>query len=535
MAQVYSIMVCDDEQIMIESVRHIVENECSNIRIIETARSGREAIEKTLTIKPDIILTDIKMPGINGLEAIKEIKKVHSDVKIIIVSAYEFFDYAKQAVELGASEYLIKPVKKERLVDTLQRITSLLDTERRKYSWELEAKERIEKMLSYVEHSFIYSLLFAQVRKTDIIKYKKEFFDMDDETGFIFVLTFDKKGKNGNFDAQLGDSLDNQEFYTLFKNNLKYRCKCIVGPVMLDRVIVYVAQSVNDPYHQKVRVKSCMEDITQLLEERYHIGFKAGIGRICNDQDVMISYQEALKALNYLEGDRVMHFDDIAAEIYGAGSEIEEQADRLLIRLENGDVQRCLTILSDIFRKHPDFFEQEDIHYRIIEMMAAVHRIATENKAGDSKPGQFIKQLISCGSGEEFELICAEKVRHAACAISARKKCSIGKIVEKTNKLINERFSQDLNLDEVSKELFVSPQYLSRLYKNETGENFIERLTSVRIENAKKLMKENKYSIKEICFMSGYCDPNYFSKLFKKREGISPSAYQKQIYEGGSL
>ena len=157
----YSLMVCDDEQIMIESVRHIVEKEFSNVRIIETARSGREAIEKTLTIKPDIILTDIKMPGINGLDAIKEIKKVHNDVKIVIVSVYEFFEYAKQAVELGVSEYLIKPVKKERLVDTLQRITDQLDDERRKYRWELEAKERIEKMLTAVEHSFIYSLLFA--------------------------------------------------------------------------------------------------------------------------------------------------------------------------------------------------------------------------------------------------------------------------------------------------------------------------------------------------------------------------------------
>ena len=100
----YSLLVCDDEQIMIESVKHIVEKEFSNIRIAETARSGREAIEKTLATKPDIIFTDIKMPGINGLDAVKEIKKVHSDVKIVIVSAYEFFEYAKQAVELGVSE-----------------------------------------------------------------------------------------------------------------------------------------------------------------------------------------------------------------------------------------------------------------------------------------------------------------------------------------------------------------------------------------------------------------------------------------------
>ncbi len=526
----YDLMVCDDEQIMIESVRHIVEKEFSNIRIIETARSGREAIEKTLITKPDIILTDIKMPGINGLDAVKEIKKVHNDVKIIIVSAYEFFEYAKQAVELGVSEYLIKPVKKERFLEALQRIIAQLDDERRKYSWELEAKERIEKMLSAVEHSFIYSLLFNQTKKSDITMYKREFFNIDNETGFIFVMMFNKKGKYGDYEAQLKDSLDIQEIYAFFKDNLKYRWKCIVGPVMLDRVVVYVAQEVDDLYQQRVQSISFIEDTMHMLEEKYQIEFKVGIGRTCNDKDIMISYQEALRALNCNEGVRIVHIDDIAPNIYDVGYEIVAQEHKLLIGLENGDVQKCLTVLSDIFRKYPNFLEQENIHYRIIEMMAAVRRVATENGVHDSiEPGYLIKKILCCKSSEELEQVCTEEIRNIACEISARKKSNIGKIVEKTNVLISERFHQDLNLDDISKELHISPQYLSRLYKNETGENFIDRLTLVRIENAKKLMKENKYSIKEICYMSGYSDPNYFSKLFKKHVGISPTDYQKQI------
>ncbi|NLV35579.1 MAG: response regulator [Clostridiaceae bacterium] len=526
----YSLMVCDDEQIMIESVQHIVEKEFSNVKIIETARSGREAIEKTLTIKPDIILTDIKMPGINGLDAIKEIKKVHSDVKIVIVSVYEFFEYAKQAVELGVSEYLIKPVKKERLVDTLQRIIDQLDTERQKYKWELETKERIEMMLSAVEHSFIYSLLFAQVQAKDIIKYKKEFFSIEIETGFIFVLTFNKRGKSSNYESQLDDSLDNQEIYTLLKNNFKHRFKCIVGPVMMDRVVVYVAQTIDDLYQQRVQSITYIEDSMRILEDKFNIEFKVGIGRIYNDQDIMTSYQEALKALNFSEGDKVLHIDDIAPNVYNVGYDFVTQENKLIIGLENGDVQRCMTILSDIFRKYPNFFEQESIHYRIIEMMAAVRRVATENGIRDNvEPGYYIKRILSCRSGEELEHICAEEIRHIACEISVRKRCNIGKIVEETNAIINERFDQDLNLDDISKKLHISPQYLSRLYKSETGENFIDRLTAVRIQNAKKLMKESKYSIKEICYMSGYADPNYFSKLFKKHEGISPTDYQKQI------
>lgn len=527
----YSLMVCDDEQIMIESVKHIVEKEFSNIRIVGTARSGREAIEKTLITKPDIVLTDIKMPGINGLEAIKEIRKVHSDVKIVIVSVYEFFEYAKQAVELGVSEYLIKPVKKERLVETLKRITAQLDDERRKYSWELEAKERIEKMLSAVEHNFIYFLLFSQVSKNDITMYKREFFNIDNDTGFISVMMFNKKGKRGDYKTQLEDSLDIQEIYAFLKENLKYRWKCIVGPVMIDRVVVYIAQSIDDLYQQRVQSISCMEDIMRLLEEKYDIEFKVGIGRIHNDRDIMISYQEALRALNCNEDGKIVHIDDIAPNVFDIGYEIVTYENKLLIGLENGDVRKCLTILSDIFRKYPNFFEQENIHYRIIEMMTTVHRVAMENEIKDNvEPGYYIKRILNCKSSEEFEQICTEEIRYIAGEIGARKKCSIGRIVEETNVLINERFNQDLNLDDISKELHISPQYLSRLYKNETGENFIERLTSVRIENAKKLMKEGKYSIKEISYMSGYSDPNYFSKLFKKHVGISPTDYQKQEY-----
>jgi two-component system response regulator YesN len=533
---VYSLMVCDDEQIMIESVRHIVENEFDNIKIIETARSGREAIEKTLTIKPDIILTDIRMPGINGLDAVKEIKKVHSDVKIVIVSVYEFFEYAKQAVELGVSEYMIKPVKKERLVETLQRILDQLDAERRKYRWELEAKERIEKMLSAVEHSFIYSLLFAQVNKDDIARYKREFFEIYNDTGFIFVMTFNKRGNRSKYETQLENSLDEHEdIYTVFKSNLKYQCKCIIGPVMLDRVVVYVAQSIDDLYQQRVRSIACLEKIIHLLEGKYDLECKVGIGRIHKDKDIMISYQEALKALNSNESSGIVHIDDIAPNIYNAGYEIVDLEHKLIVGLENGDAQRCLTIISDIFRKYPNFFEQENIHYRIIEMMAAARRIATENGIRDNiEPGYYMKKILNCRSGEEFEQVCTEEIRHIACEINARKKSNIGKIVEQTNALINERFSQDLNLEDISKELHISPQYLSRLYKSETGENFIERLTTVRIEYAKKLMKEGRYSIKEICYMSGYSDPNYFSKLFKKHEGISPTDYQKQI-QGGLL
>ncbi len=527
----YSLMVCDDEYIVIESVKHIVENEFSDIRIVETARSGREAIEKTRKIRPDIILTDIRMPGITGLDAVREIKKIHNDVKFVIVSVYEYFEYAKQAVELGVSEYLIKPVKKESLVATLKRITRQLDEERKKYDQEIETKEKIEKMMSAAEHGFIYSLLLYQAHNTDIGKYKKEFFDMQNDAGYIFIMTFNRKGEQDN-SKHLGEAAYIQQFYTFFKDRLKYKNKCIVGPVMLDRVVVYVAKAHEDPYQQRVQAMACLEDIVDEMEKRYDHEFTIGIGKVHSDQEIMTSYQEALKALQCKEGGKILHIDDIAPGVSNAAFEILAEENKLIEGIENGDVQRCLTVLTDIFRKNPGFYEQEELRYTLVEMMVAVHRTALENGMDDDKYleyGQYIKQMLSCGSKEDFEQLCVERVRRIAGSIGAIRKKTISNIVNKANSIIEERFSQELTLDEISKELYVSPQYFSRLYKNEMGVNFIERLTAARIDNAKKLMRENVLSIKEICFLSGYSDPNYFSRLFKKHEGVSPTEYLKQI------
>lgn len=522
----YSLMVFDDEQIVIESVKHIVDNEFGNIHVTQTARSGREAIEKVRMERPDIILTDIRMPGINGLEAVKEIKKIHNNIKFVIMSVYEYFEFAQQAVELGACEYLTKPVNRARLVETLERITRELDEERRKFDQELETKEKLDKMLSVLEHSFIYSLLLSQ--EADIGRYK-ELFDIQSETGYIFILTFGEKSHHGDGVA-LGDSVQYQRFYNFFRDCLIYKSKCIVGPVMLDRVVVYVAQNKEDEYSSRVEAITYIEGIVQKIEHKYNMRFKVGIGKIHNDRDILISYQEALKALNHTEGQRVIHIDDIAPNISSAGFEMFADENRLIKAIEKGDPQICLSILTDMFNKYNNIMGQEGVRNRLIEIVVVAHRLAIENGVENDKCIEYsgyLSQLLGCKSQLEFEQMLIEKIGGIARRISRTKEKAIGYIVDKANKIINERFNQELTLDDISKELYISPQYFSRLYKQEMGVNFIEKLTAIRMENAKNLMKRGDLSIKEICYMSGYSDPNYFSRLFKKFEGVSPSNYQK--------
>jgi Response regulator containing CheY-like receiver domain and AraC-type DNA-binding domain len=521
-------MVFDDEPIAIESVKHIVENEFKNIQVTQTARSGREAIEKARIERPDIILTDIKMPGINGLEAVKEIKKIHNNIKFIVVSVYEYFEYAKQAVELGVMDYLTKPVNKTRLVETLERITHQLDEEKYKYDQELETKEKFDRMISISEHSFIYSLLLSQ--PVSYSEYKA-LFNIKADSGYICVLTF-QGNKNRSGQEQFGDSIRNQKFYSFFKDNLKYKYQCIVGPIMLDRVVVYIAQSVKDHYQQRVQTIAYLEDVIGRMENTFEVSFKVGIGKVHDDSNIIVSYHEALRALNYGEAGKIIHIDDIAPFFEEAGYEMFGEERKLITAIEKGDVQLCMNVLTDIFNKYNNYFEKQSLKSRLIEIMIVARRIALENGVSNDKyieNGDYFNQIFNCGTKQEFEQMCMERVRYIASKIEKSKGKTIGIIVDKANKIIAERFNQELTLDDISKELYVSPQYFCRLYKQEMGINFIEQLTLVRMQSAKKLMEQGDYSIKEICYMSGYSDPNYFSRLFKKFEGVSPTTYQKQI------
>lgn len=527
----YKLMVVDDEQIAIESVKYIVDNEIENIDVISTAASGRIAIEKAMLERPDIVMMDIRMPGINGLEAVREIKKMHNNIKFVIVSAFEYFEFAQQAVELGVTDYLTKPVNKAVLLETLSKITTELDKEKEKFDQEIKAREKMEKMLAVVEHSCIYSLLLSQGNKVNISRYK-ELFDIDGDCGYVFILKANVE-EDEDEKIKLDDSVAIHKFYEYFRDMLKRKNKCIVGPMMLDRVVVYMAQQITDEYQQRVEAIDLLEAMIGKLNEKYVADYRIGIGSVKKDGDILISYQEANKVLNYNNEDKIAHIDDIMVNSVNTNFDIFADEQRLIDLIEKGDEDASLSLLEEIFSKYPKFYVTESIRNRLVEIMVVAHRIAIETGIeNDSylEYSSYINQILGCDSSEKFKNMCTGKISYIASKIRKVKKKKISSIVGKANQIIDECFNKELTLDDISKELCISPQYFSRLYKDEMGTNFIEHLTKKRIDNAKMLIDQGDYSIKEICYMSGYSDPNYFSRLFKKHEGISPSMYYKKIH-----
>ena len=158
----YKIMLADDEGIVIDSLKFIIEKEFGDICIIEYAKTGRSVIELAESFRPDIAIMDIQMPGINGIDAMKEIRQTNSSTVFIVMSAYDKFDYAKEAIKLGVLEYITKPMEKTKIITALQKAMEMIDREKEKRSNELLVKEKLETVVPIIESGLIYNILLQE-------------------------------------------------------------------------------------------------------------------------------------------------------------------------------------------------------------------------------------------------------------------------------------------------------------------------------------------------------------------------------------
>ena len=169
----YKIMIADDEGIAIEGLKFIIEKNFKDKCIIESAKSGREVIELSETFRPDIVFMDIRMPGINGIDAIKEIKKTQPEVKFIILTAYDKFSYAQTAVELGVLKYMNKPIDQKQVVYTLNDAMKEIDKKRTARSENLRIKETLETVVPILENGFVYGILFKKEDDSETEMFKR--------------------------------------------------------------------------------------------------------------------------------------------------------------------------------------------------------------------------------------------------------------------------------------------------------------------------------------------------------------------------
>lgn len=523
-------MLADDEGIVINALSLIIEKNFKGLCIIESAKTGRSVIELAERFRPDIAFMDIQMPGINGIEAIKEIKKTSPSTLFIILSAYNKFDYAKEAINLGVLEYLNKPVNQKVIIEVINKAMHLVDQEKKRRSQELLIKEKLEIVVPIIESGAVYAILFQEENECDLARYN-ELLDIEAEYGYMMVLEYGDSIEGNDLSNTVGNSIKAQIFSYTIREIIKEHFECVVGANMINKVIIFVPYEISKmEYGERINTIERARQMLTVLEERIESTFRIGIGSIKSSGQLVESYREAMKAMKNSKA-KVIHFKDLPVNSSSEKSYPVETEQVLLGAIKLGKLQEAKAEAESYFDWVIKNYEecQKDIKIKILELVLYSERKTFLNKGmmyGFTERRAYLEELMAIQSGLELKKWFIHKMTEACSKAVIQKKDHSNECIQRAKDYIKSHYYKDISLEDVSREVDISPYYFSKLFKEVTGENFIDYLTGLRMEIAKILLTKGK-TIKETGIEVGYSDPNYFSRIFKKSVGVTPTEFKE--------
>lgn len=527
------ILICDDEGIVQESLKYMIRKSFGDECELESAKNGRTAIELAESFHPDIILMDIQMPGINGIEAMQEIRRENKNIVFIVLTAYDKFEYTQKSIDIGVMSYLTKPINRDTLTDTLRKAMKLVKKRKEKLSEDLKIKEKLEVVVPMIETGFVYSMLLEGDSQTESMNYRN-LLNIETNYGYAIVIECGDELHKGALTNTVGAGIRLQKHYMVLRETLKDAFNGIVGSLMANKVIVLVpCVSGEEEYGERIVKIDNIRSILRKLEQHLSQKFKAGIGSVKKWEDIRESYQEALDT-EQQSTSIVTHAQDFPVScVY------EENYPHLLEKelfgaVEAGEADEAekkgIAFMQWLRGQSPT--PDNIIRLKVIEFVLYAERLAYQQGGiiyrFTDREG-YLDELLSFESYETLEHWFLEKLKSASSHIAMKQQEKTNNIIEKAKAYMTENFSKDLSLENIAKEMGISPYYFSKLFKESEGTNYIDYLTGLRIEYAKEQLNRSDKSIKEICHESGYGDPNYFSRIFKKWTGVTPTEYRGGI------
>ncbi|MDR9852134.1 response regulator [Paenibacillus sp. VCA1] len=503
-----NIMIVDDEVLIREGLAKIIGKESPCFRVVGQFPDGEDALRHLPELEVDVVITDIRMPVIDGLELIKSLRATHPHIRSILMSGFTEFEYAREAIRVSAVDYLLKPINKEQLFELLYRLHDEQETSREK-----EALHR-QRLI----HTCLHSEAVAEYVWEELSLPRP-----------YFVAFVQRAGTEESEHTQTcGRSLDNFDPEWLF-----------------DRLAVQHRLQVFIFYFAEAPGADAVHRIGKLLTgDAFHGGadgrVHAGSSNVYNDvKKLKAAYLEAKLACDTgIYGHALRHYAPYGAigdrtsppqvqEITAAEWEFfTEQLHLLHLAPLQEWIQRRFERLRSEAASPEAIVETCTT---IEEAAAAEIRELKDIFESPAYAGRK-ERLLACLSFSEMKQLFLSCFMGALSELQKARKEMGSKAVETVKRWIAENYSRHVELNTLANLVFLTPSYLSKLFKHETGLTLTEYIAEIRLKNAKRLLRtEPGMKVHQIGAEVGYPDPAYFNKLFKKMVGVTPNEYKKML------
>lgn len=545
------VVVIDDQLLIIQSIIATIDwkkIKCEVVGIATDGNRGKEIIE---SLRPDIVITDIKIPIIDGLQLIEYAKEVIPKAKFVVITGYKKFSYVQKALKLGAFDFILKPIDSNKLQEVIINAANEIN----KFKSEVAEKENIVQEKNKLKNEVIKNITELKCKFViDVINgyyiQKKKFNNKVKELNLNFTgfCTFIVKpyffiGYNNSKLNQI-----NLGFHSLINSALNTTIYSKEGEVIEfwlnnNLVILYLFKKRQIEYSMNRKIISILDSIQEAVRKNGNYDLDIGVSNISTrNEDIRKSYDDACKALNYgfiMEERNIIHIKDIKgegiideklvlkkiSEIYqmlldkrAVENEILAIVDEIINMIITSGVTNVDYIKSLFISMCMDFVHVIDNNNLRDDLIADVDKIYNDI---------YMKRNINeaCSYIKKYILKIYNKIHS-----KSYKKYS--NIMNTTIEYINKNYNYKIYLKDVANFICVSPEHLSRLIKKETGENFTDILSKIRINYAIKLLKDTNMRVNEIADKVGISNYTYFYQIFKKVTGYSPKKYRDLFNEG---
>ena len=520
------LVVADDEERVCRLIVALGNWEELGIQVVGTAANGVQALELIQKEKTDILITDIRMPGIGGLELIEKVRAVSPDIKIMIISGYANFEYAQNALKQGVSDYLLKPINKDALNESLAKMVAKIEAEKRvNLAFEDFQNERREEMIKSRKMLFHDLKVDRSMQLTEDILKEKYYLNI--HPGVFQAIAIKQDTENeGNATELIWDKMEEIMMRELMK-------ECYELVFSSDGEYLYGLLNYPVRNTEKIR-KAVRSSFNQMLARNDYLGktrLSLALGTAVKDpSEIADSYVMAGRVLfeRLLEGSGKILESDAAGEVLFEKKLVDKFARNLGTALQTLDVEAIRASVNELYQ---EVMNTSGVHgWEIMELAAQcgsifIMRLDIPDKAELQEA--FRKKCDSCKTVNMlFEYLLAFMTDRVKQMIAVREEDSV-RPVRLAKQYIHNHYQEQITLEEVSEYVGLTPAYFSVMFKKETEIGFAKYLSNERIEGAKDLLRETTFSVADICRKVGYNDAKHFTRLFEKSVGVKPAVYRK--------
>ncbi len=536
----YTVYIVDDEPPARNGLRDCVDWDRFGIQVIGEADDGETALLDICKHSPDIVISDVKMPNMDGIELCLRLRSMGRNIKIILMSAYSDVSYLKSALEVDAIDYVLKPINLKEMEGIIHKAVKELDDEKNRKELMHQMNEKLEKSMPLLREKFFLTLIHDEIEDITSLNDMILFLDISlqpDGLFCVFVISIDDQ-------ATVFRDMTQME-----KQMMSYLVISICEQILASQTLSYVFEdkqqgeyvciiNINNNVNQDDLYKIAL-DMKQELTNFCDFSVTLGIGSIIESiNQIHTSYKAANNAVEqklFIGKNQIILADNTDIEVSTVYSLDHKLLEKISMYLKIVDTEHLQNTLDEAFKEirisNITIMNCRSFCLQVyLTSLSILPEIDPKlYKQMNHSERAFWEQLFALETIHDIQGLLTNYLMNLCNLVHEKNSKKSKVIIEKIKEIIQNRYMENLTIQTISEEVFLTHTYICLIFKQETGETINDYLTKVRIEKAKEMLMNPHNKMYDICHAIGYTDPSYFSKIFKRYSGLSPAKYREDI------